>query len=154
MRSSHSDGVHLAFLHSSLQSDFIPPFLLYDNLTMLFPLFHSSSVVCTLVFIFRFSSASQAFCNAAIYGVPNYRDCLSAWRLMPFAEEPKTSYNARHFELYSEPQYLQPAFSMVFNRYKPLPINQLPKIWRYSTCVLFFPLGSTLGSSCFGVSAH
>ena len=100
---------------------------------MLLSLFRSSSVICISVFISRSCSVPQPVCDGNLYGVPNSRDCLSAWYSMPFALEPRDSYNAKRFELYSEPQYLLPAFNGVINRYKPLPINQVPKIWRYST---------------------
>ena len=107
---------------------------------MLLPLLGSESVISILVFILRFCSASQPFCSAESFGVPNYRDCLSAWHLIPFAMEPSDNDDARRYELWSEPQFLLPAFSAVFNRYKPLPINQLPKIWSYSTSIgLFLP---------------
>lgn len=46
--------------------------------------------------------------------------------------EPRTSFDAGRFQLYAEPQYLRPPFGAVNNRYRPNPINQLPKIWRYS----------------------
>ena len=107
---------------------------------MLLSLFRSSSVICISVFISRSCSASRPVCDGTIYGVPNSRDCSSAWHSMPFALEPRDSYNAKRFELYSEPQYLLPAFAGVTNRYKPLPINQLPKIWRYSTFTSLFQL--------------
>lgn len=91
-------------------------------------------VVLVIVFKLSFCSASQPFCSATLYGSPSYRDCLSAWHSMPFALSPKTSQKARSHELYCEPQYLQPAFTRVDNPYQPLPINQVPKIWRYNTC--------------------
>lgn len=100
---------------------------------MLLGLLRYRSVICVVAFILRFCSASQPVCNAGIYGIPNYRDCLSVWHSMPFAMEPVDDYGSRRYELWSEPQYLVPPFAAVSNRYRPLPINQLPKIWRYST---------------------
>ena len=81
----------------------------------------------------HFCSAIQPVCSALIYGIPNYRDCLSAWDSMPFALRPSGDVVSRSFELWSEPQYLLPPFTTVSNRYRPLAINQVPKIWRYST---------------------
>lgn len=105
---------------------------------MLLPLPRLRSAVCVLVFVVCFCSASQPVCNKHLYGVPNYRDCLSAWNSMPFALEPSGDYKSRRYQLWSEPQYLEPAFGGVVNRFKPLPINQLPKVWRYSTSTLLF----------------
>ena len=111
----------------------------YTLLTMLLLLARPKSLIYVLVFVLRFCSASQPFCNLGIYGVPNYRDCVSAWRSIPFALKPTDDYDSKRFELWSEPQYLHPPFTAVRNRYKPLPINQLPKIWRYGTLLRLFP---------------
>lgn len=118
-------SIHLdTFLYSSEESHAMP----------ILPL-RSRSGICMLILMLRVCSAAQPqpFCSTAIYGIPNYRDCVSALRSMPFAQEPSTSINSRRFQLWSEPQYLQTPFAAVYNRYKPRPINQLPKIWRYST---------------------
>lgn len=59
---------------------------------------------------------------------------------MPFALKPADDDDSKRNELWSEPQYLLPPFTAVRNQHKPLPINQLPKIWRYSTSIqLFLP---------------
>lgn len=102
-------------------------------LTMLFSVLRSSCVIWMLGSTFRFCSAAQPVCLADVYGVPNYRDCMSAWLSMPFARDPSGRFNPKRPELFSEPQYLLPPFTRVDNRYHPLPINQLPKIWRSST---------------------
>lgn len=109
--------------------------LLKRSSTMLLPPFRSLSTICVLAFMLRLCSASQPVCNTGIYGIPNYRDCLSAWHSMPYGLKPSDDYNARSCELWSEPQYLMPPFTAINNRYKPLPINQLPKIWKYSTSI-------------------
>lgn len=106
---------------------------------MLLPLARPKSFIYVLVFVLRFCSASQPFCNLGIYGVPNYRDCVNAWHSIPFALKPTDDYDSKRFELWSEPQYLHPPFTAVTNRYRPLPINQLPKIWRYGTLLRLFP---------------
>ena len=67
---------------------------------------------------------------------------MGAWLSMPFARDPSGRFNPKRFELFSEPQYLIPPFTRVYDRYQPLPINQLPKIWRFST------LMSSLLSNC------
>ena len=100
---------------------------------MLSSTLRSSSVIWILSFVFCFCSAFQPVCLARIYGIPNYRDCMSAWLSMPFARDPSGRFNPRRPELFSEPQYLLPPFARITNRYQPLPINQLPKIWRSST---------------------
>lgn len=56
---------------------------------------------------------------------------------MPFAQTPSADYDSKRYELWSEPQFLLPPFKAIHNRYRPLPINQLPKIWRYSTLIRF-----------------
>ena len=109
---------------------------------MLSSMTRSSSVIWILGFVFHFCSGSQPVCLADIYGVPNYRDCMSAWLSMPFARNPSGRFNPRRVEIFSEPQYLIPPFTRVYDRHRPLPINQLPKIWRFST------LMSTLLSNC------
>ena len=110
-----------------------------DSLAMLSSILRSSCVIWILGFIFRFCSASQPVCLADVYGVPNYRDCMSAWLSIPFARDPSGRYNPKRLELFSEPQYLLPPFTRVYNRYQPLPINQLPKIWRFSTLMSILP---------------
>lgn len=105
---------------------------------MRLPLLHSWSFICIIVSMLRFCSASQPVCNVGIYGIPDYRDCLTAWNSIPFALEPLDNYGAKRYQLWSEPQYLLPPFKAVWNRYRPLPINQLPKIWRYSTLIRSF----------------
>ena len=105
---------------------------------MLSSILRSSSVIWILGFVFRFCSASQPVCYAGIYGVPNYRDCMSAWLSMPFARDPSGRFNPKRLEIFSEPQYLLPPFTSIYDRYKPLPINQLPKIWRFSTLMSIF----------------
>lgn len=97
------------------------------------PLLRVESVIYIYISILRFCSSVQPFCSASIYGIPNYQDCLSALHLMPFALRPSTDAMSTHLELWAEPQYLLPPFNGVINRYRPLPINQMPKIWRYST---------------------
>ena len=109
---------------------------------MLSSILRSSSLIWILGFVFRFCSASRSVCLADVYGVPNYKDCMSAWLSMPFARDPSGRFNPRRLELFSEPQYLLPPFTSIRDRYQPLPINQLPKIWRMST------LMSTLLTSC------
>ena len=109
---------------------------------MLSSIIRSSSIIWISGFVFRFCSAFQPVCLAGVYGVPNYRDCMSACLSMPFARDPSGRFNPKRFELFSEPQYLIPPFTRVYDRYQPLPINQLPKIWRFST------LMSTLLSNC------
>ena len=112
-----------------------------DTLAMLSLILRSSSVIWILGFIFRLCSAAQPYCLADVYGVPNYGDCMSAWLSMPFARDPGGRFNPRRLELFSEPQYLLPPFTRVYNRYQPLPINQLPKIWRFST-LMSIPLSN------------
>ena len=115
--------------------------------TMPLSLFRRVSIISVLVFMLGFCSADP-FCNVRIYGIPNYGDCLSALQTMPFATSPRQDFNSRSFELWSEPQFLRPPFAPIFNRYGPLPINQLPKIWRVRTstppscriCVVSKPL--------------
>ena len=114
---------------------------------MLSSILRSSSVIWTLGFVFRFCLASQPVCLAGIYGVPNYRDCMSAWLSMPFARDPSGRSNPESYELLSEPQYLLPPFTPIHNRYKPLPINQLPKIWRSSTLISTPPSNSVIQCS-------
>ena len=55
---------------------------------------------------------------------------------MPYAMTPSNDDDSRRYQLWAEPQYLLPPFAAVSNAFRPLPINQLPKIWRYSTFVL------------------
>ena len=88
--------------------------------------------ICIILCLLRSCSAFQPVCNARIYGIPNYRECLNAWHFMPYAQQPSAEHEAKSPELFSEPQYLQPPFTAVRNRYRPKPIVQLPKIWRYS----------------------
>ena len=107
---------------------------------MLPPPLPSRSVIYIVFFMLRFCSASQPLCNAGIYGIPSYRDCLSARHSMPFAVPAAGDRSSRRWELWAEPQFLRPPFSAINNRYRPLPINQLPKIWRYSTLITTFPL--------------
>ena len=99
---------------------------------MLLSLLRSSSVIWILGFISSFCSAFNPVCYANPYGIPKYSDCLSALQSMPFAREAKGSYKTRRYEIFSEPQYLLPPFTRVYNSHRPRPINQLPKIWRYS----------------------
>lgn len=99
------------------------------------PLARSRIVFYIFISMLHLSSAIQPVCSAGIYGIPNYRDCLSAWRSMPFALEPGDDIRSQSYELWSEPQYLLPPFTAVNNRYKPQPINQVPKIWRYSMLI-------------------
>ena len=120
---------------------------------MRLPLLHSWSFICIVVSVLRFCSAFQPVCNVGIYGIPVFGDCLRAWGSIPFALAPLDSYGARRYELWSEPQYLVPPFKAIRNRYKPLPINQLPKIWRYSTFIRsflpnLFPLKPLIGQCC------
>lgn len=118
---------------------------------MLLPPARPGLFTYALVFVLRFCSASQPVCSVGIYGIPNYKDCLSAWHSMPFALKPTSDYGSKRYELWSEPQYLLPPFTAIYNRYRPLPINQLPKIWRYNTCRLALlsygrPTGSVVSS--------
>ena len=104
---------------------------------MLLPSVRPGFISYALVFVLRFCSAFQPVCSRDIYGVPNYQDCVSALESMPFALRPSTDYGSKRYELWSEPQYLRPPFAAVFNRYRPFPINQLPKIWRYGVSIRF-----------------
>ncbi|KAM0805816.1 hypothetical protein BDR22DRAFT_187844 [Usnea florida] len=92
--------------------------------------------ICIILCLLRSCCAFQPLCNAAIYGIPNYRDCLNAWHFMPYAQQPGAIPEAKSPELFSEPQYLLPPFTAIRNRYRPLPIVQVPKIWRYNGCRL------------------
>lgn len=112
--------------------------LLQDRFfAMLLPPARPGLVTYALVFVLRFCSASHPVCSTGIYGVPNYKDCLSAWESMPFALKPSADAVSKRYELWSEPQYLRPPFTAVSNRYRPQPINQLPKIWRYGVLIRF-----------------
>lgn len=106
--------------------------LVYDPPTMLLSLHRSISAIWILGLISCFCSAAQPVCWINPYGLPVYSDCFKASLEMPFAQEPEGSHNIRPYELFSEPQYLLPPFKRVYNAHKPRPINQLPKIWRYS----------------------
>lgn len=102
----------------------------------------------TSIFWFYFVSrrclAFQPVCNVGIYGLPNHGDCITAFQQIPFALAP-AAYSAGASVLYSEPQFLRPPFTAVSNRYAPRPINQLPKIWRYSMLIFYIlPLGVSL----------
>lgn len=94
-------------------------------------LFGPKTAFYLIVFIIRIGRAVEPVCNAAIYGVTNYKDCSKAFDTIPFALNRPSDTRITATELWSEPQYLSTPFGAVQNRYRPRPINQIPKIWRY-----------------------
>ncbi|MCJ1456316.1 hypothetical protein MMC28_006677 [Mycoblastus sanguinarius] len=82
--------------------------------------------------------ALSLLCNPEIYGIPDPADCLNAYYEIPYANQPPATSPAQQRQLFCEPQFLSPPFKSVLNRYSPLPIVQLPKIWRHKTCFVAF----------------
>ena len=93
-------------------------------------------VVHIIVLLLHCCLAADPLCNGAMFGVPNYSDCVIAASKIPYATDSRGSPEASRYNLFSEPQCLLPPFSGVDNRYRPYPINQIPKIWRSSNSIL------------------
>ncbi len=96
-------------------------------------------------FTFCHCAAIEAVCSAALFGVPPWDDCIAAFDDIPFAPD-YTTRTAALFELYGEPQYIWPHFGRVINRYRPRPINQIPKIWQHSRLYYISGTGASLKS--------
>jgi len=103
---------------------------------MAFPL-QLTALFCCIFSILHLSVTASPYCNIGIYGVPDYGDCMQAFSQIPYAQERPSQYDSNSFQLYAEPQYMVPPFCSVYNRYRPRPINQLPKIWRYGMSSTF-----------------
>jgi len=99
--------------------------------------FYLITIVSSVFSALQPTLATQPDCNIEIYGVPNYADCVHAFSQIPYALHERSSYYARSYQLYAEPQYMHSPFGAVSNRYRPRPINQLPKIWRYGMLLDF-----------------
>ena len=96
-------------------------------------IYRLQALICINNFFCNLSfAATQPFCDALIFGVPSYSDCTIAVSKMPYATDSRESSPGLSHSLFSEPQVLLPPFKSVSNRYRPMPINQLPKIWRTS----------------------
>jgi hypothetical protein len=89
-------------------------------------------VIRFMVLPLYFCLAEEPRCSAAIFGTPDLGDCEMAASKLPYATDSRGSRKAFLRTLFAEPQYLRPPFKSIDNRYRPLPINQLPKIWRSS----------------------
>ncbi len=85
---------------------------------------------CTLV-------NSAYYCDSSIYGTVVKEDCLIALYKIPFISEP-TNPKFQRLQVFAEPQFMDPPFSGIDNRYRPDPIIQLPKIWKHSTIFCAF----------------
>ena len=96
------------------------------------PRTHDAEFIYLLLFLSCRPLAASEVCNRGIYGVPSHVDCVQAFTKIPYTQAPESQHESSSRELFSEPQYLVPPFGGVINRYRPKPINQLPKIWRYS----------------------
>ena len=98
---------------------------------------HSSSFffLTSVVLVLQCSPSNAAYCNEALFGAPDPVDCSRALGQMPYARNPDPGprSEARMLRLFCEPQFLKPPFNDIFNRYSPLDIIQLPKIYKYST---------------------
>ena len=93
-------------------------------------------VVHIIVLILHSCLAADPLCDDVMFGVPNYSDCVIAASKIPYATDSRVGPQASQHNLFSEPQYLLPPFSGIENRYRPNPINQIPKIWRSSNSIL------------------
>lgn len=84
--------------------------------------------------LLHFSVALSTYCSAPLFGNPEPADCDEAFLQMPYAQMTESNSNgdARSFRLFAEPQFLDPPFHSVVNRYDPHYITQLPKIYKYS----------------------
>ena len=89
-------------------------------------------VIGFMVLPLYFCLAEEPRCSATMFGTPDFGDCQMAASKLPYATNSKGSREASLRTLFAEPQYLRPPFHSIVNRYRPMPINQLPKIWRSS----------------------
>ena len=81
-----------------------------------------------------FHLVSSLTCNGEVYGNPKVEDCEEALLEIPCARGPVGSDQSQYNQFFAEPQFLEPPFRGISNRFRPRAIIQLPKFWKHSKC--------------------